>query len=243
MATKHAGLALMAGIVLVFVSSLFLPGNALINPVDQTDFPVALEALGDSPILAQWMTFATLISMLLMSFGLLALYPLANRQTGLGGRLLQFGIVTSVIEWSILIIAAGMRHFVIHLMQRSELPIEGSQSAADFQAAALLVHTDMTAVLLAFVVLFPLAAMMVGIGLSKRFVSMDAFKASSYVLAATGFVGLINFLVVINSPDLGLPLMLWINSAVLYIGAISLFIIGFGMYKGRSELSDEGSSA
>ena len=39
-----------------------------------------------------------------------------------------------------------MKHFVIHLMQRSELGGNGSHSAADFQAAALAVHTDMVAV-------------------------------------------------------------------------------------------------
>ena len=39
-----------------------------------------------------------------------------------------------------------MKHFVIHLMQRSELGGNGSQSAADFQSAALAVHTDMVAV-------------------------------------------------------------------------------------------------
>ena len=47
-----------------------------------------------------------------------------------------------MIEWSVLIIASGMRHFVIHLMQRSGLPDDGSLSAADFEAAPLAVHTD-----------------------------------------------------------------------------------------------------
>ena len=110
MAIRCAGLALIVGVVLAFVAPMFMPGYTFINPVDQTDFPVARDALGDSPVLAQWMTFFTLISLLLMSFGFLALYPLASRQTGLGGKLLQFGIIATLIEWSILIIATGMRH-------------------------------------------------------------------------------------------------------------------------------------
>ena len=87
------------------------------------------------------MTFITQVSLLLLSFGLLGLYPAASRQDGLGGRLLQFGIIVSLIECSFLIIASGMRHFVIHLMQCGDLPADGSLSAADFEASALAVPT------------------------------------------------------------------------------------------------------
>ncbi len=85
---RHAGLALMIGVIIAFVAPLFMPGYSLIDSVDQTDFTLALEALSGKPLLAQWMNFFTLIAMLLMSFGLLGLYPLASRQAGLGGRIL-----------------------------------------------------------------------------------------------------------------------------------------------------------
>ena len=242
MAIRHAGLALMAGVVLVILASLFLPGNAFITPVDQTDFVAARDALGDNAVLAHWMTFITLASLLLLSFGLLALYPAASRQGGLGGRLLQFGIIVSVIEWVVLIIASGMRHFVIHLMQRSDLPADGTLTAADFQAAALAVHTDMTAVTLTFIALFPLATIMLGIGLSQRFGSMDVYKLTSLVLAVGGVIGLVVYLAAMNAPDLGIQTLLWINSVVLYIQSIGLFIIGYGMYKGRVEFAADGGS-
>ena len=87
------------------------------------------------------MTFITIVSLLLLSFGLLGLFPAASRQGGLGGRLLQFGIIVSLIEWSVLNIASGMRHFVIHLMQRSGLSDGGSLSSADLEASALAVPT------------------------------------------------------------------------------------------------------
>ena len=239
MTIRYAGIALMVGVVLAFVAPLFMPGYTFINPVDQTDFPAARDALGDSAILAQWMTFFTLISLLLMSFGFLGLYPLASRQAGLGGRLLQFGIIATLIEWSILIIATGMRHFEIHLMQRSSLATEGSQSAAEFEAAALAVHIDMTAVTLAFVVLAPLASSMFGIGLSRRFASMDLFKVACYVLVAGGLVGLVNFLFAMSAPDTGIQALLLVNTIVLYIQGICLIIVGYGMYGGREELSEE----
>ncbi len=239
MTIRYAGLALIVGVVLAFVAPLFMPGYTFINPVDQTDFSVARDALGDSPVLAQWMTFFTLIAMLLMSFGLLGLYPLASRQAGLGGKILQFGIIATLIEWSILIIATGMRHFEIHLLQRSALAIDGSQSAEDFMAAALAVHMDVTAVTLAFVALAPLASSMVGLGLSKRFASMDLFKVACYLLVAGGLVGLVNFLFAMNSPDLGIQSLLLINTLVLYVQGVSLIIIGYGMYQGRNELTEE----
>ena len=113
-----------------------------------------------------------------------------------------------MIEWSALNIASGMRHFVIHLMQRSGLPDDGSLSAADFEAAALAVHSGLTAVTLTFIALFPLATIMVGIGLSQRFGSLDIYKLTSYVLAIGGVIGLVIYLTAMNAPDLGIQTLL-----------------------------------
>ena len=209
MATKYPGLALMAGMVLIMLTSMLLP----------------------------WMTFMTIISLLLMSYGLLGLYPAASQQAGFGGRMLQFGIIISVIEWSILIIVGGMRHFVIHMMQRSELPADGSLTSADFEQVALGIHTTMTSVGLTLYALFPLASILLGIGLSKRFDSMGIYKSSSLILAIGGVLGLIIFLTAMNAPDFGLSTMLNINNTVLSIMSITLIIIGYGMYREREEFA------
>ena len=237
MAIKHAGLALIAGMALIILTSMFLPGNAIINPVDQTDFVAARDALGDSAVLAQWMTFFIIVSLLLMSFGLLGLYPVASQQAGFEGRLLQFGIIISVIEWAVLIVVSAMRHFVIHMMQRSNLPADGTLTAEDFQAVALAIHTNMTAIGLTLYALFPLATILLGIGLSKRFDSMNIYKGASYVMVAGGVLGLVIFLTAMNIPDVGLRTMLMINNTVLYVLSITLIIIGYGMYRGRAELA------
>ena len=239
MTIKYAGLALIVGVLLAFVAPVFMPGYALVDPVDQTDFAAARDALGGGAILAHWVTFISLISLLLMTFGFLGLYPLASRQAGLGGKLLQFGIIASFIEWSILIVANGMRHFVIHLMQRSEMAAEGGPSPVEFEAAALAVHTDMVGVTLAFVALFPLASITVGLGLSQRFGSMDLYKGAAYVMAAAGLVGLVNFLFAMSAPGAGVESLLLINNLALYVGGICFLVIGYGMYKGRAELAEE----
>ena len=236
MTIRYAGLALMVGVLIAFVAPLFMPGYTLISRVDQTDYVAARDALGDLPVLAQWMTFFSLVSLLLMSFGFLALYPLASRQAGLGGKILQLGIVATLIEWAILIITTGMRHFEIYLMQRSNLGGDGSLTAADFEAAALAVHLNVTAVTLAFVVLAPIASGLFGLGLSKRFAAMDLSKIACYLLVASGVVGVVNFLVAMNVPDAGVRTLLLINTIVLYIQGVCLIIIGYGMYKEREEL-------
>ncbi len=242
MAIRIAGIALIAGVVLAFVAPAFMPGYGLVNPVDQTDFAAARDALGDSAVLAHWVNFISLISLLLMIFAFLSLYALASRQAGLGGKILQFGIIASIIEWGILIIAAGMRHFEIHLMQRSELGASGAPPPAEFEAAALAVHIDMIAITLAFVALYPLASIATGLGLAKRFASFDVYKGAAYVMAAAGLVGLVNFLFAMSAPDLGIQSLLLINNIALYVGGITFIVIGYGMYRGRSELVEEDSS-
>jgi hypothetical protein len=92
---------------------------------------------------------------------------------------------------------------------------------------------------MSFVALAPLASSMVGIGLSKRFASMDIYKVASYVLVAGGAVGLANFLFAMNSPDLGIQSLLLVNTLVLYVQGVCLIIIGYGMYQGRKELTEE----
>ena len=239
MAIRYAGLALMVGVLLSFLVPLFVPGYTLINPVDQTDFRAARDALAEAPVLAQWTTFFTLISLLLMTFGFLALLPLANRQGGLGGRLLQFGIVATIIEWSILFLSQGMKHFEIHLLQRSSSEPEGSALAVEFEAAALALHMDVTAVTLAFVALAPIASSMFGLGLAQRFASMDLLKAACYVLPIGGLIGLLNFLFAMNAPDTGIQSLLLVNTLVLYIQGLCLIVVGLGMFQERVELSEE----
>ena len=239
MAMRYAGLALMVGVLLSFVVPLFVPGYTLINPVDQTDFRAALGALGEMPVLAQLMTFFTLISLVLMMFGFVVLFPLASRQGGLGGRLLQFGIIATIIEWSILFIATGMRHFEIHLMQRSSLEADGSALAAEFEAAALAMHIDVTGVTLGFVALAPIASSMFGLGLASRFDSMDLLKLACYVLPVGGLIGLLNFLFAMIAPDTGIQSLLLVNTIVLYIQGLCLIVVGLGMFQERMELSDE----
>ena len=97
----------------------------------------------------------------------------------------------------------------------------------------------MTAVTLAFVALAPIASSMFGIGLANRFANMDLYKSACYVMVAAGIVGLVNFVVAMNAPGLGIQSLLLVNTLALYIQGICLIIIGYGMYRGQEELAED----
>ena len=237
MSIKYAGIAMMVGIVLSVASTLLYPGNALVNAVDQTDFPAALEVIADAPTLAHVMIFLSILAMLLISFGAIGLYPLATRMGGLNGTLLKFGIIIAIIEWSIVIIGLGMRHFVTHLMQRAT-SAAGSDDQMLFEETALIIHIALTATLLASIAIYPFATMLMGLGLTKLIQTMNAYKISAYVLLVSGAVGLLTYLIAMFAPGDEPLVYLTIFNILLFIGSISLFITGLGMYRGSEGLAE-----
>lgn len=242
MSIKYAGMALALGIILSVISALLYPGNALVNTVDQTDYPAALAVVADAPTLAHITIFLSIVAMLLISFGAFGLFPLATRLGGLRGSLLKFGIIISIIEWSIVIIGLGMRHFVTYLMQRAS-STAGSEDQIYFEDTALMIHTSLTAVFLAFITIYPFATMLVGIGVASLIRSMNAIKIAAYVLVVSGAGGLITYLVAMIAPGDEAIIYLLVFNMLLFIGSICLFLIGIGMYRGSEGLAEEGSAS
>ena len=243
MTVKYAGIAMMVGILLSIVASMLYPGNTVIYRVDQTDFPAALEVIGDAATLAHATIFLSILSMLLISFAAYGLFPLATRLGGLSGTLLKFGIIISIIEWSIVIIGLGMRHFVTHLMQRATDAGAGSEDQILLEETALIVHTTLTAVFLGFLTIYPFATMLFGYGVGKLIQTMNAFKIAANVLLVSGAAGLVTYLAVMFVPGDEPIVYLTIFNILLFIGSICLFVIGVGMYRGNEGLSEEAASS
>ena len=229
-ATKGGGLALIVGTILIIIASLFQPG-LLIDPVDQIDFPEAIRALADSASLSHLVTMLTIIGMLLYIYFALTLLRLPQQHGAL-----RLGLFLSMFGWSLAIVGMGMRHMVIHLMQRSAGA--GAEQAA-LEALALNVYVAMGGVLITVVALYPLASLLTGLGLAARFGAMSIFKLASYALVGMGVLAGINFLVFQHAADVDPIQLLVINNVLQWIGAISLFIIAVGMYKGQGELASE----
>ena len=240
--TRAGGLALMTGVILLLITSLLHPGGALIDPVDQTDFLSAITVMADYASLAHVLSMLGIIGMLLYGYSFLALFRVP-RQTGLADSALRFGIITSLFGWGIFILAMGMRHFTIHLMQRSMDAAASPETQAAFQVLALNVYTAMAGLILALVAIYPFSSILVGLGLASRFRAMNVFKLASYGLVAIGALALVVFIVLQHSPGADVEMLLMMNNILLFIGSFCLFAIGLGMYRGRSELVPEDSSA
>ena len=232
-ATRMGGLALMAATVLTILASILHPGAMLIDPVDQTDFALALGVMADYAGLSHLMTMLIIIAMLLYAYGYSTLLRVAP-QPGWAGPVLRFGIVANVFCWAVFVIAMGMRHFSIHLMQRAAAE---PAMKAGFEGLALNTYVAMAGVVLTLVAVYPFASMMAGIGLARRFASLNIFKLAAHGLTAIGLGGLVNFLIVQHVPGIELSAPLAAHNILLWIGAICQYIIGRGMYQGRSELS------
>ena len=235
-ATRFGGLALIVGVVLMFVASLVFPGGVLLDPVDQTDFPAALESMADNASLAHLASMLSIIGMFLYAYCALTWLRLP-RQTGRGDSLLRLGVFASLFGWALYTIAMGMRHFSVHLMQRGTQPGADQAFYADL---ALSVYAPMAGIVIALVTVYPVASVLVGIGLASRFGSMSRYKLASYGLILMGVLAGINFLVLQHVPDIDPAVLLRNDNGLLAFGSLCFIIIGLGMYRGESDLTSEG---
>ena len=226
----------MAGVALSFFPSVFTPGGPLIDPVAPTDYEGTLQVLSVYPSLAHLAAMVAVFSMLLYGYGLLGLWGLPGTAGKRCSTLLHYGIMTSLFGWGIFIVAMGMRHMTIHLMQRSADFAGEPETQAVFFNTALSGYADMAGLILAFLSIYPAASVLVGVGLTTRFGSMNIYKIASIGLVAVGIAGFVNFLTAQHFPEYNLTLLVYINNMVLTIGGICLFIIGLGMCRGREEL-------
>lgn len=233
---RAGGLAVMAGMILTLVASLFFPGGPIIDPVDQTDFPAAAAALAANPSLAHAMTLLVIIGMLLYSYGFIELLRVGGQGAGFGVSVLRFGILTSLFSWGVFIVGFGARHSAIYLMEQGLRAGEGTELGAEFAALAVSSHITMMGLLLAFMVVNPIASVLVGLGLAARFSNLNIYMLAAYGLIAIGLGGFINMALALflDNPDVVLHLA--ISQLLLFVGSLCLFVIGAGMCLGRSEL-------
>ena len=234
--TRHAGLALIVGVVLAMVGSLIFPGGPIVDRVDQTDFEAAIGALAGNPGLGHFTTLMVIVGMLLHGYGLLGLFGLARGGEGFQGPGLRFGIILSLFGWGIFALSMSKRLMVIHLTQRAGIAdTAGLQEL--FDSAALNGHMEMAGLILGAIAILPFASALTGLGLAPRFDGMDVLKLACYGLVAIGVLGLVNFMVALFVPQLNVETLQIINNVLWSIGSLCLLILGIGMYQGRSELT------
>lgn len=241
--SKGAGLALMVGVILAIVASLFYPGGPFINPVDQLDFAAAVAALGEQPNLAHLMTMLVIVGMLLHIYGICALLRLGKGERCLGSIALRTGVFASLFAWGIFIVGLSQRHMAIHLMQRSANSAESVEMAQQFEALALDSQISMAGLLMGFVWIWPIASSLVGLGLVARLGSLDVFKVAAYGFVVVGAGGIVIFLLAQHASGLNVTNLLMATNIFQMFGSIFLFITGLGLYQGRSGFVPDEESA
>ena len=239
--TRHAGLALVMGVILAMVGSMIFPGGPIVDSVDQTDFEAAIGALAGNPGLGHVTTLMVIVGMLLHGYGLLALFGLARGGEGFSGPGLRFGIILSLFGWGLFVLAMAKRLMVIHLTQRADIE-ETAALQEFFDAAALTGHIEMAGLVLGFIAIYPFGSALTGLGLVSRFEGTDLLKLACYGLVVVGIVGFVNFVVALFTPTSTVETLLIVNNMALAFGSICLLVLGVGMYQGRSELTaDDGA--
>ena len=229
---RLAGIALMGGAVLMVVAGLFYPGVALIEQVDQTDFAAAMEITGDYSNLAHIMTLLGIIGVLGYAFGFMALYRTARSESGVAPALLRFGVGVSILGWAVFAVGLGVRHLVIFLVQIAEENEAYLHTALELQVA-------MSGIFLAAIMIYPFASFLTGVGLAPRFSSNGIHKIAAIGLAVVGVASLATVVFAQHTASPDFEAVLIVNNLILAVGTVCLFVVGVGIYSGRSELTTQ----
>ena len=234
--TRMAGLALMAGVIIAMVAPFLLPGGFLIEYTDPADYVATVAVLGDYPNLGHLSSTASIIGMLLMIGGVIRLYTLSEGDGVLTRPILRFGIILTVIEWAMVVLGHAERHLLLHLLQRGEDTL-GAEGMAQFETLAIGGYADIVGAFLAALFILPFASFLMGLGLVLYIKEMNIYKIAGYALMLVGVVIFVVLMAGMHLTDVDLQALLFANNLTLTLGSVALFIIGFGMYQGRSELS------
>ncbi len=232
--TRQGGLALIVGVVLLVLAAFLWPGGVLLNPVDQTDFSAALDAAAANASLAHLASMLSIIGMFLYGYAASTWLRLAEQ--GPGGTCLRLGAYVSMFGWALYVVAMGMRHFSVHLMQRG---MESGADQAMFESLAVGTYVSMAGIVIALVSVYPIGSVLVGLGLAARFDSMSIFKLASWGFVLVGVGGAVNFLVLQHVSGIEAAVLLLNDNGMQALGSLLFAIIGVGMYRGRSELTSE----
>ena len=226
--TKHAGIALMAAVVVTILAGIGLSGALLADTPDPERFSEWQTALEGG---TRWILIMAMVSI----YGLV-LYIFAGlfflRLPAMGGpvstALLRFGALVSIVEWTAMILNYAALHVTAEYVEMS-----GSEAMATATAA----HSVQLAAITLFMLLMPIGSALLGLGLARRFDSWNAYRVASWVLVLVGVVGFINYILTPHFDLFPFLAHIGVMSIALTVGAIAFFVIGLGMYKGADGLT------
>ena len=235
-AQRAPGTAIVLGLVVMIIALLLYPGGWLIDPSDPLDFNETLQAYADHDNLTHAVSFVIILCSLLISYGIFSFWRLQGPSGSLGHSMLRFGILVNLFHYGIYILTMGTRHLLVAVAQHTE-------SLADPAAAPelmLVLHAASGGLHFAFVTISSVSGILVGIGLARRFSSLNATAAACWVFALAGVAGLVN-VVVGQQAEIDPEAFIMASNIVLFVAAIALLVIGIGVIRGEKELIPEDS--
>ncbi len=236
-ANSTAGWALIVAVVIGFVASLLTPGGLLIDPVDSASFEEVAGVLGDNAQLAQFVTSAFVISVVLYWFGLHSLRRAFN-----GGSTMdfvsRFALNIFLVGYAFLIVELSIRHLLIHVLEHGV-----GSSLAEEQAMGTTLFAAAAGVHYAFLYVTSIGSTIFGYGLARRCGGTNIFKLAALGLALTGLLSFIVLMIAEHVSAVDLHGVALVSNIVLFFGSLCIAVIGVGIIQGRREFVGEEAAA
>lgn len=223
------GCALIIGTIVLVVTSLLIPGGPIIDNVDQTEFPEAIEALTDNGNLTHVVTLLSMLGAILVSFGLFSFFGLSAQAGSKTHAWLRFGVVLNLIHYVIFILGGGLRHLLVLVADG------GIGTGGETESVTMSLHAAGVGLHFAFITVSSVASMALGVGLARRFSSLNVYAVACWLFVLAGVLGLVNVIVGEHIGD-DLEAVALISNIGIFIAAACLIVIGFGIHTGQSEL-------
>ena len=232
-----AGWALIVAVITGFVSSLFVPGGFLIDPVDSASFAEAAGVLGDNSEVTQFVTFAFVVSIVLYWFGLSSLRRAFSGDSVMDG-VSRFALNIFLIGYAFLVVELSLRHILTHVLAHGvgSSPVQEEAMAVALFAVAAGLH-------FAFLYVSAIGSTIFGYALARRSAGMDIFQLASWGLALTGVVTFILLMVAEHVPDVDLHGVAVASNLMLLFASLCILVIAVGIKQGRREFVGDDAAA
>ena len=90
-----------------------------------------------------------------------------------------------------------------------------------------------------FITLGAVSSLLVGLAVAVRFHEFNLFVIAGYAYAAKGVAEVINLTLIQHLHDVDFGVLASVNNGLLLLGGVWLFIIGYGIFRGRRKLAPE----
>ena len=217
-----SGLALMIGVLLVFVASAISTAAVAPDLIGETSSVEILEIMGDNAAAHIAAGAITLVAIFLMAVGAGWLLRIPREETTTD-NLLRVGVFLMLVAWVFYAIEIGMQFIILEVATATGV---GEDLADGVLDVLVTFH------FFGFVILGAVSSFLVGLGVAKRFDTHILFVIAGYGLLAKGVVEIANVLLSVGF-GVEIGFLLYISNALLLLGGVFLFVIGLGIYQGK----------